>query len=141
MPCFWDSSAVIRICVPGQASSRARKLLRSQPPVVWWATVVEVRGALERLHREHAIATDTYVNSRHRLEDLLGSWREIQPVDMVRDLAGVQLERFVLCTADALQLAAALVWCKQNPRGRLFVCNDARLTVAAQRAGFDIAEA
>ena len=36
------------------------------------------------------------------------------------------------------KLAAALVWCKEQPRGRLFVCCDARLVEAATKAGFDV---
>jgi hypothetical protein len=39
------------------------------------------------------------MNSRHRLEDLLGSWREIQPVDMVRDLAGANRTREDGCSS------------------------------------------
>jgi hypothetical protein len=42
--------------------------------------------------------------------------------------------------SDALQLSAALVWCKQKPKGRLFVCNDDRLSAAAVQSGFDTVE-
>jgi hypothetical protein len=75
--------------------------------------------------------------SRARLRQLLNSWREIQPTEPVRDLACVQLERFRVSASDALQLSAALTWCKQKPKGRLFVCNDERLTAAAMQSGFD----
>jgi hypothetical protein len=39
---------------------------------------------------------------------------------------------------DSFQLAAALVWCKEMPRGRQFVCCDVRLAEAATKAGFDV---
>lgn len=50
----------------------------------------------------------------------------------------VQLERFSIRAADALHLSAALIWCNQKPRGRLFVCNDMRLGDAARQAGFTV---
>ena len=43
-----------------------------------------------------------------------------------------------LRAADALQLAAALVWAKQLPRKRLFVCFDGRLAEAAGKEGFTV---
>jgi hypothetical protein len=40
--------------------------------------------------------------------------------------------------ADTLQLAASLVWCRERPVGRSFVCLDARLREAAVREGFSV---
>jgi hypothetical protein len=37
-----------------------------------------------------------------------------------------------------LQLAAALVWSKQLPSTRLFVCFDGRLAEAASKEGFSV---
>ena len=141
MPAFWDTSAVIRICVPAQASSRAKTLVRAHAPVVWWDTRVEVRSALERLRAAGAMNAAAYIASKQILDLLLAYWREIQPTDTVRDLACIQLERFHVRASDALQLAAALVWCKQKPKARLFVCNDRRLLDAATQAGFESVEA
>lgn len=125
--------------MPGQASSAAKALLRDHTPVVWWITPVEVHSALERLRLEGHISSAAYSASKQRLHALIASWREIQPTESVREQARVQLERFRLRAADALQLAAALIWCKQKPNGRLFVCNDAKLANAARQAGFEIA--
>jgi len=141
MPAFWDTSAIIRICVPGQASNQAKALVRAHTPVVWWATRVEVRSALERLRADAVISAAAYIASKQRLDLLLGSWREIQPTDLVHDLACLQLERFHLRASDALQLAAALAWSRQKPRQRLFVCNDKKLSYAATLSGFESAEA
>ena len=140
MSAFWDTSAILHICVPGQASSQAKELLRVHSPVVWWTAPAEVRSALERLRRESAISAAAYAASNRRLVELLGSWREIQPTEPLRDSACSLLERFPLRASDALHLAAALVWCKQTPRGRKFVCNDRRLTAAARNMGFATAE-
>jgi predicted nucleic acid-binding protein len=140
MSAFWESSAVLHICVPGQASSRAKSLLREHSPVVWWTAPAEVRSALERLRRESAISATAYAASNRRLAELLASWREIQPTQPLRDVACSLLARFPLRASDALHLAAALVWSKQIPRGRLFICNDKRLTMAARSVGFETAE-
>jgi len=138
MPAFWDTSAIIHICVPGQSASGAKRMLAQHAPVVWWTARVEVRSVLERLRKERAISPRAYDASRNRLEALLGSWREIQPTDSLREQACVQLERFTIRAADALHLAAALIWCNRKPRGRLFVCNDLRLGDAARQAGFTV---
>ncbi len=138
MPAFWDTSAIIHICVPGQNASAARRVLGEHAAVVWWAARVEVRSVLERLRKERAISPRAYDASRNRLEALLGSWREILPTNLLRELACLQLERFPIRAADALHLSAALIWCNQKPRGRLFVCNDLRLSDAARQAGFTV---
>ena len=103
-------------------------------------TPVEVHSALERLQSEGHLSTAAFGASKQRLRDLLASWREIQPTEQVREQAYAQLDRFRLRASDALHLAAALVWCKQKPHGRLFVCNDERLAKAAHQAGFDTAQ-
>ena len=138
MPAFWDTSAIIHICVPGQSASAAKRILSRDAVVVWWAARVEVRSVLERLRKEEAISSRAYDASRNRLEALLESWREILPSETLRELACVQLERFPIRAADALQLSAALIWCNQKPRGRVFVCSDLRLGDAARRAGFTV---
>jgi predicted nucleic acid-binding protein len=140
MSAFWDTSAILHICVPGQASSRAKFLLRVHSPVVWWTAPAEVRSALERLRLESAISATAYAASNRRLAELLASWREIQPAEPLRDVACNLLERLPLRASDALHLAAALVWSKQIPRGRMFICNDRRLNMAARSVGFDTAE-
>ena len=43
-----------------------------------------------------------------------------------------------LRTADALQLAAALIWAQESPQGLEFVCLDQNLREAAPREGFSI---
>ena len=138
MPAFWDTSAIIHICVPGQSASAAKRLLSQHAVVVWWTARVEVRSTLERLRKDAAISPRAYDASRNRLDGLLASWREIQPSESLRELACVQLERFGIRAADALHLGAALIWCNQKPRGRLFVCNDLRLGDAARQAGFTV---
>ena len=139
MSAFWDASALVHVCVPGQASRRAKEILRTAPTVTWWATPIEVRSALNRLRREGAISHTAFQASCERLSGLLLASRHIEPVEIVRELALVQLDRFPLKAGDALQLAAALVWCRQRPRGRMFICNDRQLHSAADVLSFEVA--
>ena len=138
MPAFWDASAVLPLCVRAQASNRARKLLAAHDPVIWWACPVEVASALARLHREHILSVSAYHATMEKLAAMLASWRQVLPDDQVRETALRQMERFPLKAADAMHLAAALVWSRHNPRGRLFVCNDASLGSAASASGFEV---
>jgi uncharacterized protein len=112
--------------------------LRDAGVVAWWATAVEGRSALVRLRREGHLSDSAFRVSRERLSALLSSSKEILPTEAVRKIALLQVERFPLRAADALQLAAALVWCGEHPRGRWFICDDRRLTAAAAATGFAV---
>jgi len=138
MSAFWDSSAVLHLCVPGRAKGRAKSILQSAPPVIWWGTPVEVQSALARLKRQGALSEGAYQASRERLAAMMASWKQVQPAGLVRDLAMDALERLPLKAADAFQLAAGLAWSKQKPRGRLFVSNDVHLSSCARELGFEV---
>lgn len=139
MRAFWDASAVVPLCAPADAPPRPQ-LLRDYEPVVWWATPVEVVSAIARLQRQGFLGSVQAQVALRRLALLRNAWREVQPVDQVRELAQLQLERYELRAGDALQLAAALVWCNERPRRRNFLCADRRLSHAAERAGFNVIE-
>jgi len=141
MRAFWDASAIVPLCVPQQAPGRERQALRSYPPVVWWGTPVEVTSAVLRLRREEHLNDSQQEAARQRLARLRQSWAEVQPAERVRMLAERLLERHALRAADALQLAAALVWCNERPKGRYFFCRDRRLADVARREGFTLGEA
>ena len=138
MPAFWDASALVPLCVPGPASSRTRQFLREHKPVVWWATAVEVASALARLRREGYLSPEQAAAAALRLDMLRSAWREVQPVPEVREAAERLVSVYELRAGDALQLAAALVWCRQRPARREFLCHDVRLGEAARRAGFTV---
>jgi hypothetical protein len=55
---------------------------------------------------------------------------------LIRDRALRILAVHPLRSADALQLAAALVYCSEQPREEPFVCLDDRLRQAARTEGF-----
>ena len=63
----------------------------------------------------------------------------IEPCIRLRDRAGRLVAAHPLRAADALQLAAALMWCDDTPSTVTpFVCLDERLRNAARREGFSI---
>jgi predicted nucleic acid-binding protein len=101
---------------------------------------VEIQSALARLKREGVLIEKYYSAALQRLTLLRSGWREIQPTNRVRDIAVSRLQLHELRSADALQLAAALVWCNETPKNRAFLCRDARLRDAARREGFDVVE-
>ena len=140
MPAFWDASALVPLCVPGQAGLRGRPLLAEHSVAAWWGSPVEIISAIARLRREGHINAGQEDAARARLDMLRRSWREVEPVGEVRELAVEQLGRFDLRAADALQLAAALVWCNRRPARRVFICRDRRLALAARNAGFTVLE-
>ena len=73
-----------------------------------------------------------------RLANLRGMWIEVQPTESVRDLAEALVQRHPLRAADAMQLAAALIWSNRQTRNRAFVCFDGRLAEAAVKEGFTV---
>jgi predicted nucleic acid-binding protein len=140
MTAFWDSSALFPLCIPGQATTRERQLLRDRRPVVWWGTALEVFSALARFGRQGHLSSSRQRVAVERLARLRLIWREVQPTESLCELAEQQLHMYELRAADALQLAAALVWCGQRPKQRGFLCRDLRLKDAARQAGFQVVE-
>lgn len=133
---FWDTSAIVPLCCRQDASQQLRQLRRSYKPVVSCITEAEAASALNRLRRENALTTDGYDLARRKLEIQKQAWREILFSDKLRELAKEAIELYDLRTLDALQFASGLIWCWEKPRGRVYVCSDARLRQAAQNAGF-----
>jgi predicted nucleic acid-binding protein len=76
--------------------------------------------------------------ARQVVTSLAAEWTEIQPSQEVRKYAERALLLHPLRAADALQLAAALVWTNGHGTGHDFVCLDQRLRDAAHREGFQV---
>lgn len=74
----------------------------------------------------------------NRLEAMRRQWREIITGDKLYSIAAELPDTYGLRALDSFQLAASLVWCKEKPKGRLFICDDTRLSEAAQKVGFSI---
>ena len=135
---FWDSSAVVPLCVDQGASPFLRAVRKSQSMTVWWNTPVEVTSAFARLLRDSQIGSRGFEWALQRLGALEKSWIEVQPTDRVRELARWLIQKHPLRAAGGLQLAAALVWSQERPRGRPFLCLDGKLAQAALAEGFSV---
>ena len=136
---FWDSSAIIPLCI-SEPSSPEIKLLaqRSEGMVVWWGAIVEVQSAIERKCRMGELSMDGKANAEVRLSHLAFVWFDIPPLEAVRLRARRLLVKHPLRAADALQLSAALEWAEDSPAGRQFICLDSRLRAAANLEGFQV---
>lgn len=135
---FWDSSAVVPLCVAEARSASARALLEGDPAVaVWWATRTECLSALARRLREREIAPAGHRAARRVLAALAETWVELLPSETLRATAERLLAVHSLRAADAFQLAAALAWCGGRPPGHGIVTLDGRLREAASKEGFD----
>ena len=106
--------------------------------VVWWGTPLEARSAFARLVREGDLTADQRLAAVRLLAQLRAAWDEILPTEKVRSLAEDLPDAYAVRAADAAQLAAALVWCRERPKQRPFVCFDERLRAAATVLGFSV---
>lgn len=138
MPSFWDSSSLVPFSLTAEAGPARWDLLRKYTPVVWWGLRVEMASALARLIRQGVIDQARADFGAQRVLGFLERWQEVGPDDEVRETAIAVCHRYALRATDALQLAAALVWCSNRPRNRVFVTQDRRLAEAARQAGFTV---
>lgn len=136
---FWDSSALVPLLLPEESSAQLESLLGTDTKVIlWWGAVLECQSAIYRRHRVSALPEWAVSQALTRLRALAEVADSVSPTDEVRVRAGRLLALHPLHAGDALQLAAALVWCGEQPTGETFVCLDERLRQAALREGFTL---
>ena len=134
---FWDSSAVLPLCLEEPPSGRLRELATEDSHLVaWWGTVVECTSAIARLRREGFLDTAQEQRVAFVLHAVVAEWTEIQPSEELRRSSIRLLRHHPLRAADALQLAAADLWAAGRPEGNAFICIDRRLRDAALLEGF-----
>lgn len=138
---FWDSSAIVPLLV-GEPATRAvrARYLEDHAVVVWWTTPVECASAIARLEREGALGAKAATEAFRRLDALIPSWIEIEPVVELREISRRLLRAHPLRSGDALQLAAAYVAAERRPATLELVTLDDRLAAAADREGFVVVQ-
>ena len=135
---FWDTSALAPLLVAEPRTARARELLELDPDLAaWWGTPVECWSVLSRRAREGALSAMDEDAAAARLEVLRGAWYEVLPSEEVRARARRLLRLHPLRAADALLLAAALVWAAGEEAAE-FVSADGRLCAAARLEGLAV---
>jgi hypothetical protein len=136
---FWDSSALIPLLIPEPATTALMAVMREDAAAaVWWTTPVECAAAIARLARDERLSRDDAALATELLATAQRGWSVVPPTDRVQQQAMRLLRLHPLGTADALQLAAALVLAEHDPRTLPFVTLDDRLAFAAEHEGFDV---
>ena len=136
---FWDSSALITLLAAQPGASTLEVLARNAPSMVlWWGTRVELVSGVCRLRRSGKLDEKGQHNLFGAIERVTSDADQIEPIEQVRAASIRVLRVHSLRAADALQLAAALVWTDHSPSGAAFVCLDKRLREAAEREGFTV---
>ena len=136
---FWDASAIVPLLVAEGSTATMEELVAlDRDFILWWATSVEVFSGLYRKMRAGDTNMTQLEVAKRRLARLLNYAGLIPPSDPLRDRAHRLLAVHALRAADALQLAAALVWADERPAGLELVTLDDRLGEAARREGFRV---
>jgi predicted nucleic acid-binding protein len=136
---FWDSSAIIPLCLKEQKSETVKRVIEADEDIiVWWATKAECLSALSRRRREGGLDNNSELKAKAILSVLSEEWSEVQPSELVRQRAERLLAIHPMRSADAFQLAAALIWAQENPQGLEMVCLDQNLREASHKEGFTL---
>lgn len=136
---FWDSSALVTLVVDEPASVHMRRLAADGTETIVWAfSSVELLSALAKLERSSRDLDDLLGGVRRDALDLVRRCRSVTQVDAVRQRAERLVSVHALTSADALQLAAALVAAREQPDTFEFVTLDKVLARAARLEGFRV---
>ena len=136
---FWDSSALVPLFVQESHSPAMRALVATDDAmIVWWGSRVECGSAVHRLRRDGVLGLAESAQLLSRLGEALDAADVVQAGEELAATALRLLASHPLRAADALQLAAALVWARGRPTGREFVALDERLRTAATLEGFTV---
>jgi len=136
---FWDTSAIVPLCVTEPATPQVRRLAEADESlVVWWATRTECISALARRRRDGHLSTPAERRARQVLAAVAAEWSEVLPSEPLRLRSERLLAVHPLRAADAFQLAAALLWSRGDTATHAIISFDERLRDAAAREGFQV---
>ena len=136
---FWDSSSLVPLLVTEETSSLRQHQYNIDPwAVVWFGTLAEIESSLIRRKRDGQLPANLEAAARRRLSEVTAQWTEVTPTNDVRNRAIRLLRVHPLRAADAFQLAAALIFCREQPQHLPFLTADQRLRTAASLEGFPI---
>lgn len=136
---FWDSSALIPLFVAEPVSQDARALFaRDSSIAAAWTTPLECVSALSRRRRERTLSEPDFVKAMAFLRGFAMSWHRVEPSADLLQAA----ERIILAhpvrSADAIQLASAVVASGSEAAPLKFVSFDARLRNVAIAEGLTV---
>jgi hypothetical protein len=115
------------------------RLLADDPEVtIWWAASVECASAVARRERSGGLTSEEAEHALQAFAEIADGWNEVPPGERLRQSAARLVRVHELRTADALQLAAAVVASEGSPEALPLVTLDERLALAARREGFRV---
>lgn len=136
---FWDTSAMVPLLVEHPDSGTAVGWAKDDGEIAAWTLMpVEAISAIRRLHRESALRERDAARAEAKLHDLVRRLHLVVDVEGTKRVAARLLRTHALRAADALQLAAGLLWADSRPEGRVLHTFDRRLASAAAREGFTV---
>jgi hypothetical protein len=105
---------------------------------LWWGAPLDCASALLAARRQQRISPADFQKARAVLDHLRARAFEVQPTEEVRARALRILAVHPLRAASALELAAALIWCRERTQGAGLVSLDESLRMAAALEGFRV---
>ncbi|MBJ7327839.1 MAG: type II toxin-antitoxin system VapC family toxin [Chthoniobacterales bacterium] len=136
---FWDSSALLPLVIEEAGSAAMSRLFAADSEVaLWWGTPTECWSAVARREREGSWPPSMTEEVLANLQKLVARAHEVLPTRAVRACSRRLLFTHSLRTADALQLAAAVVLGATEVAELEFVTLDDALALAARREGFRV---
>ncbi len=99
---------------------------------------VEVMSAFARAERSGDITVGNRLVAENLFESIENKFTIVHFEDRIIEIARTLPVKYGLTALDSLQLASALVWCKEYPKNKDFVTSDTRLSKAAENAGFTV---
>jgi uncharacterized protein len=125
------------------ASEKVEPLLQRDPELAfWWGAPLDWWEALLAAQRQGRISAAGLQKAKEVLDHLRARAFEVQPTEELRARAlrilSVHASVHTLRAAEALELAAALVWCRERTHGAGFVSLHPPLRLAAALEGFRV---
>ena len=138
---YFDTSAFLKIFIEEDGSDKVQALvedLEGGELIILDLTILEARSAIRRLEREGNISAERARNVLRQIADDAANMYFVQQTAAAMSEAEQLLDRYVLRTLDALQLAGYLMARQDRRSPLIFVCADIRLLEAANQEGLEI---
>ena len=136
---FWDTSALVPLLIDEPTTEAMRRhLAQDRHVIVWMMTSVELLSTLSRLGRHTAELEDLLPGTRADAMQLFAKWSAVVDAPAVKRRAERLVGVHPIASADALQLAAALLASGDRPESLPFVTLDTVLARAARLEGFQV---
>jgi len=112
---FWNTSAIVPLCVTQPATAQIRGLIETDPSLmVWWATRTECLSTFARRRRDGHLGAPGERQGRHALAAIATEWSEGLPSEQLRLRAERLLNVHALRVADAFQLGGLAVVARRH---------------------------